>query len=129
MTKTQSDRQTQVEGQLENIRTVLFKTVKVMRNKGSLRDCRSSAEAKETWSLNAGWDPGGDLQSGVWLTVMYQRGSLTLQNVLSLWKIETLGETGCGVYGHTRYSLGNFSMTPKSFQDKTSVEIKNTQHP
>ena len=43
---------------LQNTWPVLLKTVKVIKNKGSLRKCHSQEEPKETWQSNAMWCAG-----------------------------------------------------------------------
>ena len=43
---------------LQNTWPVLLKTVKVIKNKGSLRKCHSQEEPKEAWQPNAMWYPG-----------------------------------------------------------------------
>ena len=43
---------------LQNLQPVFFDTAKVGKNKESLRNGGSSAEAKETRRLNVGWGPG-----------------------------------------------------------------------
>ena len=45
---------------LQNTWTVLFKTVKIVKNKGILRNFHGLEEPKETWELNVMWYPRWD---------------------------------------------------------------------
>ena len=54
--------QTQIEGHSTKYPSLLFKTVKVVKNEGRLKNCHRSGETKDTWQLNVMWyleeDPG-----------------------------------------------------------------------
>lgn len=47
---------------LQNTWPVRLKTVKVIKNKESLKNCHSQEEPKETWRLNVMWYPGWILE-------------------------------------------------------------------
>lgn len=50
-----------LRGSLQNTGPVLLQTVKVIKNKASLRNCYSQENPKKTWQLNVLWDPGTEI--------------------------------------------------------------------
>lgn len=56
----ESIKQTQIEEHFKKCLAMHFKSIKVMKDKETLRNCPWLEEIKETQRVNAVWDPGLD---------------------------------------------------------------------